>query len=1241
MATNDSVANLLLRITGDTSDAQGNLAGLLASLGAVDRTDAEAEVDVKTAGAQAALAALAAELTAISGREVNIDVDIDRGGAGRAALTGLTSGLQAAAGGAGGMSTGLRSINFGPFTLGSGAASIAALGLAAILGTALVAALAAVIASLTAAVGALGALGVAFAAALGPGIVLAIALFARLGAIMEAYKAQEQAADQAAQQGAQGQQQAAAAAEQRIQAANQLRDAIQGLATAIRNLNEAEAQAEEAIRRAQVAEEDAARAVKRARRDLTDARKEATEAIQQSSEREVDASRAVGRAVQRLAEAEKNARRDIEQAIGRQASAQQRANDATARLTAANERLAQEAVNAYRAWEDAVEDVEDAIRGVADAQAGIDRSAEGIRNAERQLTLFRKGARLTASEFDSLFATLTNLDFDFSFEGMQALLAGAGVVLDTKQLTELEETILGVRDARLAEAGAVDALGDATTRLNTARGVEQQFIAQGIEAYAPYRGAVDAVTEAEKGLETATQAVVTATNELAAIQALGVAGAPAVVAATDSLTEARKRETEAAARASELEALGLARAPAVIAAREQLADSERRLIEARREANRLEELGITKAPAVISAMEGVRDATEAVAEARRRSDKAGDLTGLSTGAAKAQVALSKLSGAERAFLDQMRVTVGYLKSFFQPAVDAIFGGLTEYARNLPNIMGPLQGAFTALGGRIGQMIGQIGRELARPAWTSAFISLIDGARQLVGPLTTILILGMRFFRDLAVAAMPFLVEGMKAAAAALRSFIAGIGGTKGFTDFLELVMPQLGSWLSLLFQLSRVFFAFVGIAMGPGKTLVDMFAEGARQLANWMQSAEGRKAIKQFFTDTLPLVIQLVPLLLRLAVVLLQLTQAAAPGLAIIFEGMNLILSVASKVMGFFSGLLRSLGLTEAASLAMISPIGALVFAFLSLGGVAETVWNAIKTAAQAAASVVTAVWNVAKTTLTATWNAIKTAASAIWNAIKVIATSVWNAIKVAITTPMTGAWAAVKLVWDTAKSGLTLVWNAIKSVATASWNAIKDSTVGPVRTAAEWVGDRFDRLRDKLAGVWGSIRDSASRTWGRIKEAVTGPIDAAWERIKGLASDFYEAGKNLIQSLIDGITGAATSLYNRAREIAQNVRDILPFSEPRDPRSPLRNLESAGEAIFANIAAGFPGGAAVLDNALRAELSGLSLAIPSGGPTPAQQVTQNYNIPVHAPLSGGQPDAVSTVALIEQRLRERGGLRI
>ncbi len=284
-----------------------------------------------------------------------------------------------------------------------------------------------------------------------------------------------------------------------------------------------------------------------------------------------------------------------------------------------------------------------------------------------------------------------------------------------------------------------------------------------------------------------------------------------------------------------------------------------------------------------------------------------------------------------------------------PGADAVFDGMADGLRSILPLVRSLQGPLTTLGKAVGDAFRTLGAELARPAWQSFFSMLANAAAQITPALTSSFISLARILRDIAAAAMPFLISGLQQVATALRSISDSTGGVEGLRGSIGGLVSQLGSWLDLIGQIGRVFLNFFAAAAPQGQQLVQWLTEGARALADWLGSAEGIAKVRDFLADVLPLAKELIEFFGRLAVAILAIGQALAPVLTPAIAGLNILLEIITKAAGVFGELLGPVGdLMEALGplgvvlAPVMGPLGLLIGLLSKLGPIVDVAVGAI-----------------------------------------------------------------------------------------------------------------------------------------------------------------------------------------------------------------------------------------------------------------------------------------------------------
>ena len=202
-----------------------------------------------------------------------------------------------------------------------------------------------------------------------------------------------------------------------------------------------------------------------------------------------------------------------------------------------------------------------------------------------------------------------------------------------------------------------------------------------------------------------------------------------------------------------------------------------------------------------------------------------------------------------------------------------------------------------------------------------------------------------------------------------------------------------------------------------------------------------------------------------------------------------------------------------------------------------SAIWNAI-------VAFLTPILEGIRTTFETIWNAISTTISTVLTAIQDAVTTVWNAVSGFISSVLSAIWNVVSSIWNRISSAVSNVLNAIRSVVSSVWNSIK-STISNV----------MQSISSTVSSIWDNIRSAVSDKISGIQSTIQNGFDAAVGYIKGLASDAWNWGRDIIQGIIDGIQSAIGWLADCVTNVADTIRDFLHFSVP--DKGPLTDYES------------------------------------------------------------------------------------
>lgn len=135
----------------------------------------------------------------------------------------------------------------------------------------------------------------------------------------------------------------------------------------------------------------------------------------------------------------------------------------------------------------------------------------------------------------------------------------------------------------------------------------------------------------------------------------------------------------------------------------------------------------------------------------------------------------------------------------------------------------------------------------------------------------------------------------------------------------------------------------------------------------------------------------------------------------------------------------------------------------------------------------------------------------------------------------------AFRLIWAT----ISNVWDMITGVIQVAWGIISGVLgVGMALLVGDW-GGAWDAMLGMLTNVW----------------------DGLGKFFSGLGGLFYDSGKAIISTLVDGISAMAMAPVNAIKNVMGKVREFLPFSDAK--KGPLSELTYSGGAIMTTLSTG------------------------------------------------------------------------
>lgn len=213
------------------------------------------------------------------------------------------------------------------------------------------------------------------------------------------------------------------------------------------------------------------------------------------------------------------------------------------------------------------------------------------------------------------------------------------------------------------------------------------------------------------------------------------------------------------------------------------------------------------------------------------------------------------------------------------------------------------------------------------------------------------------------------------------------------------------------------------------------------------------------------------------------------------------------------------------------------------------------------------------KTFLSQTWDAI---ADIIDVALQIIQATIVPAITAIasfiaahgeeIQALLSAAWTIISNVIDAAltiiKGVLTAALQIIKGDWSGAWETIKQMAADVWENIKAIIGAAIEGVKIQLSLAWDAIKGDVLAAWDAIKGAVGTALDGLVNTIKGLPGQVAGVGASIVQTIWDGLERKWDEFIGNLRAKLQELRDMLPFSDPKDTSSPLYGLAKSGEAL-------------------------------------------------------------------------------
>ena len=305
------------------------------------------------------------------------------------------------------------------------------------------------------------------------------------------------------------------------------------------------------------------------------------------------------------------------------------------------------------------------------------------------------------------------------------------------------------------------------------------------------------------------------------------------------------------------------------------------------------------------------------------------------------------------------------------------------------------------------------------------------------------------------------------------------------------------------------------------------------------------------------------------------------------------------------------------------------------------TMWGVIKQAAQtifgalsdwweengaAVMESFSRIWEGIKTLCETLWNALSSAAQTIFGALQrfwdtwgdtiiSVFSTIWNTL-IALIRPFLDAIAAViDFLANVFTGNWQGAWTAIKDFAASIWQMITTIITGALDIIASIWSTAVGILSGIFQNIWNAIVEKVTG----IKDAIVNGFTAAIDWIKSLPAQALQWGADIVQGIVDGITGAIGKVGDAVKGVADKIKSFLGFSVPED--GPLSDFDTYMPDMIDLLAKGINAGKDKIRGALESLTGEMSVitkanvvspstaAVATGSTQSSRTVTQNIEI--------------------------------
>ncbi len=199
-----------------------------------------------------------------------------------------------------------------------------------------------------------------------------------------------------------------------------------------------------------------------------------------------------------------------------------------------------------------------------------------------------------------------------------------------------------------------------------------------------------------------------------------------------------------------------------------------------------------------------------------------------------------------------------------------------------------------------------------------------------------------------------------------------------------------------------------------------------------------------------------------------------------------------------------------------------------------------------------------------------------LWAAIAIDAIAVWDMVLRPLLTNLVSTW--------------RLAWGIVRDVAKLAWSAVSGIVTLAMHQILGVIGIVLDLITGHWSKAWSDLKKLASQT-------LTDTIHLIASIAGGLGTLLFDAGRNVVQGLINGILSMVGGAGSAIKSVASEIRAYLPFSPAKKgPLSGSGSPDVAGSTIGQMVASGITKSGRQVAQAARGMAAAAGLKVGSSG---------------------------------------------